>query len=463
MARQDDPAPAGEAAATNEPAPEQRVGPIRQMLNDLHRALGGRKPQQPAAGDRVSDAADADAPFQLLPPSGHLFRDWFGLLPSLEEKGVTPSISFVTNLAGNPTGGLRQGFTHADNLDMDFVFDFEKILGLKGASFVVDMSQRSGSSLTRDYIGNVFNVQQVFGGSTFRLVDCAWQQQLFDDTAEFRVGRIAAGDDFLVSEYDYLFMQNAFDGNPVAVFFNSPGMTAYPNATWGFLGKVKLLDKRMYIMGGVYNGDPGIRANAYNGVNFSMNGPLFAMGEVGYCLNGQKGDGGLTGNYKVGFWYDNSVYTNFTTGTTTTGNWGFYGLFDQEVFALGDRSSQRGIGVFGSLLVSPNQSISTMPWFFTAGVAARGLFEARPEDVAGFGVVFGSFSNDLQAAQRQAQLLNPSVGVQTNETVLELTYRINLDHASVFIQPDIQYIFRPGGTGQIDNALVLGAQIGINF
>jgi len=29
--------------------------------------------------------------------------------------------------------------------------------------------------------------------------------------------------------------QNGFDGNPVGVFFNAPGMTAYPNATWGGL------------------------------------------------------------------------------------------------------------------------------------------------------------------------------------------------------------------------------------
>ena len=40
--------------------------------------------------------------------------------------------------------------------------------------------------------------------------------------SSFRAGRIATGDDFLVSPYNYVFVQNGFDGNPVGIFFNSP-------------------------------------------------------------------------------------------------------------------------------------------------------------------------------------------------------------------------------------------------
>ena len=34
---------------------------------------------------------------------------------------------------------------------------------------------------------------------------------------------------------------------------------------------------------------------------------------------------------------------------------------------------------------------------------------------------------------------------------------------NIFFGPDLQYIIRPGGTGNIRNAFVVGAQIGINF
>lgn len=32
-----------------------------------------------------------------------------------------------------------------------------------------------------------------------------------------------------------------------------------------------------------------------------------------------------------------------------------------------------------------------------------------------------------------------------------------------FFQPDLQYVFRPGGTGRIPDALVLDAQVAVNF
>jgi hypothetical protein len=58
---------------------------------------------------------------------------------------------------------------------------------------------------------------------------------------------------------------------------------------------------------------------------------------------------------------------------------------------------------------------------------------------------------------------DPRVGVQSHETVLEGTYRFNLRKGALFFQPDVQYVMRPGGTGQLANAVVLGCQLGVNF
>ena len=216
-------------------------------------------------------------------------------------------------------------------------------------------------------------------------------------------------------------------------------------------------------MGGVYNGDPSIRTNDNHGVDFSMDGPLFAIGEIAYQLNSLPGDRGLLGNYKAGFWYDNSLYSDFNTAAVNRGNWGFYGMFDQVLVRFGESASHRGFGVAGSFLASPDQSISQMPYFFTSALVTRGIFPSRPRDIVGLGVVYGHFSNDLQNFQRQAQQLDPNVGVQSHETVLELTYRVALLKSALYVQPDLQYVFRPGGTGRIPDALVLGAQVAVNF
>ena len=164
----------------------------------------------------------ADTPFQLILPSEHLLGDWYGMRTWLEDHGITPTLTFVTDALGNPTGGKRQSFTAFSNLGVDLQFDLEKLYGPKGGSFEISTSYRFGSSLSQKYIGNTFNVQQVCCGPTFRVVDVAYRQQLFDGRVNFRAGRIATGDDFLVSPYNYVFVQNGFDGNPVGIFFNSP-------------------------------------------------------------------------------------------------------------------------------------------------------------------------------------------------------------------------------------------------
>jgi porin len=407
-------------------------------------------------------------PFVLQLPREHLFGDWLGLRTRLEDDGVTPTLTFVSDILGNPVGGRRRGFTDADNLGLDLAFDLEKLYGLKGGRFEFSMSQRSGANLSAIDVGNVFTTQQVYGGETLKIIDVAYRQKLLDDRVEFRVGRIAAGDDFLVSPYDYLFVQNAFDGNPVGIFFNAPGMTAYPNATWGVLAKVKPTE-RTYVMGGLYNGDPSIRDIDHHGLDWSLNGPLFAIGEVGYQRNGRPGDTGLLGNYRAGAWYDGSRYNDFTSvgfglpPRVTHGNWGFYGLADQVLVRFGEPGSNRGLGVVGSVMASPQESVSQLPFFCTAAVAIRGIVPSRPIDVGGFGVVYGHFSNDLQDGQRRVQQSDPTVGVQTHETVLEWTYRFAMRQGAVYLQPDLQYILRPGGTGRIPDALVVGAQVGFNF
>lgn len=407
-------------------------------------------------------------PFEAPLHQGHLLGDWAGVRTYMEDHGVTPSVTFETDMAGNVSGGRSTGFAEADNLGINLVFDLKKLADIPGATFLVSAAQRNGSSLSQERIGNVFSVQQVYGGEAFHLIDLAWQQELLDDRVELVFGRISAGDDFLVSVADYLWMQNAFDGNPVGIFFNAPGMTAYPAATWGSRIKIRPTS-RSYLMGGIYNGDPTIRSDAYNGANFTLHGPLYAMGEAGYQFNGLPGDSLYRGDYKVGFWYDNSVFTDYNTvgyktpPSTTRGSWGFYSIFDQVIFPFGTRASQRGLAIFGSVMATAREDISQLPWFFTAGFICRGPFSSRPTDLVGVAAAYGHFSGDLFDAQSREHVTDPTINPQTYESVIEASYRFRFYNNSLFIQPNIQYVINPGGTGKYNDALVLGCQAGINF
>jgi porin len=399
--------------------------------------------------------------FELLLPSEHLLGDWNGLRPQLEEAGIVPRLILVTDAAGNLSGGRSQGATQASSTEFSLLFDLDRISGLKGGSIFMSFSQRWGHRLSSTYIGNIFSEQQIYGFETFRVIDVSYQQKLFNGRLELRLGRFAQTDDFLVSPYNFGMMQNAFCGNPFGILLDAPGMQAY-TGTWGALAKVKPTS-RTYVMTGVYNGDPEMRNINHHGLDLSMRGPVFAIGEVGYQVNGLPGDSQRLGNYKFGGWYDDAELTNFVSGMKARGSGGFYGLFDQVLIPFGTPGSNRGFGVFGSATVAPDAHIQQLPLFVTAGVSARGLFEARPRDAVSFGVAAGYFSKQLQRAQQGGRFLGPDGGIQDHETLMELTYRIDLRKSALFIQPDLQYIIRPGGTGRLGNAPVLGAQFGINF
>ena len=47
-------------------------------------------------------------PFQLILPSEHLLGDWYGMRTWLEDHGITPTLTFVTDALGNPSGGKGQ-------------------------------------------------------------------------------------------------------------------------------------------------------------------------------------------------------------------------------------------------------------------------------------------------------------------------------------------------------------------
>ena len=240
-----------------------------------------------ASAQQTSDGLTKDTTLrvmELVLPSEHLLGSWDDLRSKLEDAGITPRLVQITDVAGNPSGGLSQGATQASGTELSLLFDLEKTSGLKGGSVFASFSQRWGTSLSLKYIDNVFGTQQIYGFETFRIIDVSYQQKLFDDRVEVRLGRFATTDDFYVSPYYVGFISNAFCGNPIGILLDAPGMTAY-TGTWAALAKVEPT-ARSYVMGAVYNGDPTIRANKYHGVNLSLKGPPFAIGEVGYKING---------------------------------------------------------------------------------------------------------------------------------------------------------------------------------
>ena len=90
-----------------------------------------------------------------------------------------------------------------------------------------------------------------------------------------------------------------------------------------------------------------------------------------------------------------------------------------------------------------------VPLFLAGGWLGQGLVPGRPLDVLALGYGRSSFNSQL----------NPGL---TAEAVLELNYSFNLT-ANLSLQPVLQWVLNPGGSGQVDDILAAGLQLQLQF
>jgi porin len=398
--------------------------------------------------------------------SNYLLGDWGGARTALWELGIDPQFLLITDPYGNPTGGKKQGFATYSMFCADLGIDTERAFALPGGEFDVGFSVNFGSQLTQDYVGNVFPIQSSdVAPEGARLTNLSYTQAFFGEKLSIRGGRFSLdalyGEEFAGSEYFRAFTSVAFNAIPFAIFYNAPGPFGYPATTWGARVKVEPTDD-WYVMGAVYDGNPDAALADEHGLDFSFEGPPLGVGEIGLRFNQKEGDTGLPGNLKFGGFVLGGEVEEFGSTEEGSGRYGFYVVGDQMLVRLGGPSENRHLGIFGSVVVAPDQEVSPMPYFFSGGLVAYGPFESRPKDFLALGVAYGAFSDDLRAAQQAAQLTDPTVEAQLFEMTLEASYGVQV-RPGLMLQPGMQLIINPGGSPDVDPALAIGVNAILSF
>ena len=121
----------------------------------------------------------------------------------------------------------------------------------------------------------------------------------------------------------------------------------------------------------------------------------------------------------------------------------------QQLTARAENSNR---GLYGTVNLTFNND-STASISDTQQVAFwyKGAFDARPMDQIGFGVGRYKF-NDKVAANSN----------RDDEIDTELNYTYNYSPA-VMIRPNLQYVYQPYGSKEIDDAWVAGVSVKLNF
>jgi porin len=411
-------------------------------------------------GDFATEWGILDPMILFLPSSwGQLTGatgGWDGKRAELADAGISVFGSYLSESVGNPVGGEIHKFRYTHNIGVGIALDLNKLIGLEDTYFLASGSERTGNSLSYD-IPNTLQVQQIFGHQTIRLVDLAVEHLFLDEKLDVVGGRINALDDFATSPY-YCYAQNlGFCGNPLSIPSNA-NVPSYPGAAWGIRGRYEFTPE-IYSMMGAYNTYRDFRSDKFHGVDFSIrhNSGVAIIEELGYSPK-QIRDAGFPGTYKLGGLYDSEPRLQFRTDEMRGGTWQMYVTGQQRLLRRpeGATSAHQGLWSYLAFTYAPPK-MNSDEYFWDGGLLYFGLIPHRPDDELGLFGIWRQFSSDLRDEQRADH--EPTM---THEAVIEANYMYNVT-PSLTVQPDIQGVFRPNGTGLISDALVLGVQVGITL
>jgi len=412
-----------------------------------------------------------------------LTGDWGGLRTSLEDHGITVGVSYTGDAFGNATGGLRQQAVAAGLLQVDVEADLEKLAGWKGGLFHFTGLNTHGRSLTANVLQSWIPSRDIEAAPSTRLFALWLQQSLFDDMVSVKAGVVPMQEEFFNSEYAANLIGSPF-GWPGSFALNYPTGGGYPVSGLGTRVKVRPTEN-LALLAGVFSGDTvagaadsrpddAQRRNS-TGTDFSIESPAW-FGEAQYGYNRSPDATGLPGTVKVGGWYHHgghyndlrydasgqSIAVSGADGKPYRENWSIYAILDQKLWSR-PGSEDGGLGFFLRGTLMPEDR-NQAPYYIDTGLALKGTFEGRDDDVFAVGIAFAGASDRLKGLDSDARAAGTSTAHDHDyETLFEVSYRYAVAPWWTLV-PDVQYLMHPSGTGdavdeqgeKIRDAVILG-------
>jgi porin len=418
---------------------------------------------------------------------GNLLDDMAGLRSVLDDHGIALGLTETSEVLGNPTGGRAQGAVYEGMTEISLGIDLERAIGLPDSILNVSVLQIHGRGLSANNVDNLNVVSSIEADRATRLFELWYQLSLFDGRVDVKIGQQSADLEFITTLYGGLFVNSSF-GWPTlpAVDLPSSG-SAYPLATAGVRLRGRPTEASTILFGvfngspaGVETGDPQIRNGS--GMTLNMNNGVFIVGEVQYASNQGAEAAWLPGTYKVGASYNSNAFSNrvfmaspematdscANPSAARCSNWSLYAVLDQLVYHP-PSVKEEGAGIFGRVIGAPDDR-NQINLFVDGGVTYKGAF-GRANDTMGLGIGWSRVSNTASVGDAAfAASTGQFYPTRTGEVVLEASYQVQIAPWGT-LQPDLQYVFNPGGgilnpnlpTKRLGDATIFGLRTSITF
>lgn|GEM_PF-426414 len=457
----------------------------------------------PAFAGQATSEAPSSTPLADWWNGKYMTGNWFGVRDTLAEHGLAFSGKWEGDFFGilDSKNGARGVFDQEVNFKGDV--DFAKLTGLDSLKGLVAFGEvryrqpLSPNANPATYIGatSMFNPSHFQSGTQWRLTNFGvgyTTPELFGikNFLGVRGGWLQPSKEFAIQPLAQLFVNNAINSSR-GIGGNIQWSSSY--SAWGGTLQVKPTSD-LYAKGGLFLAMPMGTATSNHGLAFEGYGPdtsrngVMAVTELGYTP--KFGENKLPGKYAVGgyfFGVDSPTYN----GQTAQGQYGFYFQADQMIFreasaepapmgkgpsdgkavASAGKSfkqaipptnpalNDQGLSAFNMVSFTPSYVVANrIPFYFQTGLVYKGLIPTRDKDQTMVALGFGSYNyNAIDNLQHAGNVNQPNYSA-----VIEGGYRVQINEWAYF-QPFIQYIIKPNGTGDVQNATILGFSTALLF
>lgn len=347
------------------------------------------------------------------------------------------SVSYSTDAAYNFTGGIKTGFAFMGIANIMAQLDVSKLGLWQGGELYFHGASTHGSVLSDDFLGDAQVASNIEAGNNNYLHELYYAQNMGRVRMAFGVMDLNATN--MISDFGRLYLNSAF-GVPSSL---SSGVTLpiFPLTGLGFLVQTDI-SKNITIDASLFDGIYLPHGeNPYN-TNWSLSK------KDGYLMNAEMKYSthfyNLPGTIKLGFNFHSEYQETDETGNLQNGFQTFapYLIIDQQL-----STSETGVQYGAFVQLSTFIGKHPANWLYAGvGFNVWGFSNANPQNTIGLALAHAAIDAE-----------------PGNETAIELTFKAQLLN-NFYVQPDVQYIINPAGTGvTLDNALVGIFRCGFEF
>lgn len=364
--------------------------------------------------------------------SDKLTGSWNGLRTELAESGISPFAYYDSIAATNVSGGITSDEAYTGQLyaGVDLTLNNE-------FTARVSMVDRHGDSISES-VGGIYDPMTIYGGQVTYLYE-AWLEKSWSEEWAVKFGRVSADADFANSPLYRYSLSTSVNGPSRAMLLEN-SITSFPYAVWGARLKHNVSDDNQFQFG-VYQIGEDMWKYQDHGTNFDISSDdgWTAMGQYDWTPTLAHGDA----HFYVGIAQSFYDFDKFDGSGTTDKFTRLYGY--SEIKATDNTS------VFAAVTYAYDDDIAKTPFQANLGINIEGVFNARPNDHSFAHLTYGQLSDEYGESIKQSL---------DYEMVFEIGHRFQIAPA-YFIQPAVQYVNKPGGTGDIDDSVILGMWFGV--